>query len=64
MFTIDEMIAILDAMLNTKRKRHIAGGVLLSLSLLFGGLSTTIITIKDDDPETTEYPDYTYYSQN
>lgn len=48
MLTIDEMIAVLDAMLDTKRKRHIAGGVLLSLSLLFGGLSVTVITIKDD----------------
>ena len=48
MLTIDEMIAVLDAMLNTKRKRHIAGGVLLSLSLLFGGLSATVMTIKEE----------------
>ncbi len=48
MLTIDEMIALLDAMLDTKRKRHIAGGVLLSLSLLFGGLSATVMTIKEE----------------
>lgn len=48
MLTIDEMIAVLDAMLDTQRKRHIAGGVLLSLSLLFGGLSATVMTIKNE----------------
>lgn len=51
MLTIDEMIAVLDAMLDTKRKRHIAGGVLLSLSFLFGGLSVTVMTIKDDSQD-------------
>lgn len=51
MLTIDEMISVLDAMLDTKRKRHIAGGVLLSLSFLFGGLSVTVMTIKDDSQD-------------
>ena len=34
-------------MLDTKRKRHIAGGIMLSASLLFGGLALTVVTIKD-----------------
>lgn len=51
MLTVDEMIAVLDTMLDTKRKRHIAGGVLLSLSFLFGGLSVTVMTIKDDSQD-------------
>lgn len=40
---------MLDEALNTKAKRHIAGGVLMSISLLFGGLAITIMTIREDD---------------
>lgn len=39
---------MLDESLNTRKKRHIAGGVLLSISLLFGGLAVTIMTIMDE----------------
>lgn len=42
---------MLDHALNTKRKRHIAGGVLMSISLLFGGLAITIMTIKNENEE-------------
>jgi hypothetical protein len=42
-------LAILDSTLNTKRKRHITGGVLLSVSLLFGGLAITVMTIKNEE---------------
>lgn len=38
-------ISALDYALNTKRKRHIAGGILLSVSMLFGGLAITIMTL-------------------
>ena len=38
-------ISALDYTLNTKRKRHIAGGILLSVSMLFGGLAITIMTL-------------------
>lgn len=40
------VITVLDYILNTKRKRHITGGILLSVSMLFGGLAVTVITIK------------------
>lgn len=40
---------MLDHMLSTKKKRHIIGGALLSISLLFGGLAFTIITLKTED---------------
>lgn len=40
---------MLDASLNTSKKRHIAGGVLMSISLLFGGLAVTIMTLKTED---------------
>ncbi len=50
---LENVISVLDFVLNTKRKRHIAGGILLSVSLLFGGLALTVMTIKheEDDDE-------------
>lgn len=45
---------MLDQSLNTNKKRHIAGGVLMSISLLFGGLAVTIMTLKTEDNETDE----------
>lgn len=40
---------MIDGSLDTRKKRHIAGGVLLSISLLFGGLAITILTVKDEE---------------
>lgn len=40
MESLENMIFILDNVLNTNRKRHIAGGILLSVSMLFGGISS------------------------
>ena len=45
---LNAMIYSLDVALDTKRKRHILGGILLSASALFGGLAVTIFTIKND----------------
>ena len=42
---LDNIIYMLDEMLDTKRKRHITGGILLSISALFGGLAITVIRI-------------------
>ncbi len=42
------MITALDYALDTKRKRHLVGGILLSASLLFGGLALTSFTLNDD----------------
>lgn len=39
---------MLDYTLDSKRKRHIVGGILLSVSLLFGGLAFTTMTIKTE----------------
>ena len=47
----EEILSVLDYTLNTRKKRHIVGGVLVSISLLFGGLAITIITIKTEDTE-------------
>lgn len=46
---------MLDHSLNTNKKRHIAGGVLLSISLLFGGLALTIMTLKMEEKEREKY---------
>ena len=40
---------MLDMALETKGKRHIVGGVLVSLSLLFGGLALTVVTLKPEE---------------
>lgn len=42
---------MLDHSLNTRKKRHIAGGILMSVSLLFGGLAITVITLKQEDAD-------------
>ena len=46
---LENVISMLDCVLDTKRKRHITGGILLSVSMLFGGLALTIITIKNNE---------------
>lgn len=43
---IDAIISMLDYAINTERKKHIAGGILLSISMLFGGLAFTVMTTK------------------
>lgn len=48
---LEEILSVLEYSLNTRKKRHIAGGVLMSISLLFGGLAVTIITLKMEDDE-------------
>ena len=45
----DRWISMLDYVLATDRKRHITGGILLSVSLLFGGLALTVMTIKNEE---------------
>lgn len=49
MENFDSIISMLDYILNTPRKRHITGGILLSVSLLFGGLALTVMTIKTEE---------------
>ena len=51
---LERFIAGPDYVLDTKRKRHIMGGILLSASMLFGGLALTVMTIKVDEEESDE----------
>lgn len=46
---LEGIIYMLDEILDTKRKRHITGGILISISMLFGGLAFTVMTIKNDN---------------
>lgn len=46
---LDAVLSMLDEILDTKKKRHLAGGVLLSVSLLFGGLAVTVLTLKSEE---------------
>lgn len=48
---LEAILAMLDYSLNTKKKRHIAGGILLSVSVLFGGLAFTVMTLKMEENE-------------
>lgn len=43
---IEEVLTMIEYSLNTNKKRHIAGGILMSISLLFGGLAVTVMTLK------------------
>ena len=45
---LDDFISTVDAMLDSRRKRHITGG---SAALLFGGLAITVVTIQTDEEE-------------
>lgn len=46
---LDNIIYMLDEMLDTKRKRHVTGGILLSISALFGGLAITVMSIGKEE---------------
>ena len=47
----EALVQLLDYTLDSKRKRHIVGGILLSVSVMFGGLAITAITLKGDKDE-------------
>lgn len=51
MESIANLISMLDYMVDSKRKRHITGGLLLSAALLFGSMAITIMSIKDEEDD-------------
>ena len=53
---LEHIITSLDYILNSRRKRHIVGGILLSASTLFSGLALTVMTIKYDE-EASDKPE-------
>lgn len=51
---LENIMASLDYLLGTRRKRHIVGGILMSASMLFAGLAFTVITLKTEEKEIEE----------
>ena len=51
---LDTFLDWIDGTLDTPKRRHIAGGILMSVSLFFGGLAVTVITINKEE-EKSEY---------
>lgn len=49
MSSLESMFLFLDYLTDTQRKRHIVGGLLMSVSLFFGGLAFTMMTVKEGD---------------
>lgn len=46
---LERILSMLDHAFSTKKKRHIAGGTLMSVSLLFGGLAITVVTLRNEE---------------
>lgn len=55
MHRLEEFLSVLNKSLDTKRKRHMVGGILLSTALLLGGLAFTAITYKPEDKHDGEH---------
>lgn len=43
---LEMLMVLVDEILDTRTKKHIVGGALMSISLLFGGLAITVISLK------------------
>lgn len=48
---LNAIVYSIDMALSTKRKRHIVGGIMLSTSMLFGGLAVTVFTLKSEQED-------------
>ena len=46
---VEYVLSILDYALDTKKKRHVVGGILMSISFLFGGLALTVTSLKTEE---------------
>lgn len=57
---MNDAVELIDYTLASKTKRHIVGGTLLSLSLMFGGLAITVMTIKTETRKKNTYYNGTY----
>lgn len=55
---LGNIISMIDWALDSKRKRHITGGILLSVSMLFGGLALTAMTLQNEENEIKKEDEY------
>lgn len=51
---LEDTLTTLTYLVSNKKKRHIVGGILLSVSLLFGGLALTVMSIKNEEKDDYE----------
>lgn len=51
MYYIENFLEIVEGLLTTKRRKHLTGGILISLSALFGGLAITALTVRPEEKE-------------
>lgn len=51
MENLESFLDMMDYILNNNRKRHLMGGILLSMSALFGGLAITVMTTKKESDD-------------
>jgi hypothetical protein len=58
---LNYIVAMLERTLGTRSKRHILGGALISVSLLFGGLAMTVMTLKTDEKENEDEDELEVY---
>lgn len=54
MLSIQEIVYLVDYSLNSKRKRHITGGILISIAALFAGLAITTMTVQREEDKHDE----------
>lgn len=52
---LEAIVRDLTYLLDSKANRHILGGALISMSLLFGGLAITVLTIKNEEKKNEHY---------
>ena len=46
---LEYALTVASRMMANKRKRHIIGGALISVSMLFGSLALTVMSIKNEE---------------
>ena len=51
MASLENVFLFLDYLTDTKRKRHVVGGILMSVSLFFGGMAFPMLSIKGEENE-------------
>ena len=51
---LERILFMLDNSISTNKRRHIAGGVLFNISLLFGCLAITVISLKMENQDEYE----------
>ena len=48
---LETLLILFDEVLDTKKRRYIIGGALMSVSLFFSGLSITVMLINKEEKE-------------